>query len=754
ELPGDDRDGTAVAALLLVATRAGGLPLVRDVRPGEERSLYRTSPWELLDERLRACEVALGVVRDDVIPFCAGWLERVAVPLLEAVEDADDASYGVLVDRLRTLVTREVLDAMDVEPRALVWIATERDRDELTAFVAARRFAGPFPTRIANGRVLADLAPLPPALSEVRPAESALVARVSRVLPDRVEITARIRHVEVDAAATATYDGEPADVVPQRDGWLVTVPDENVAELTLTVAGVSRSARVVDVDPHGSGVRWDGVEGADAGVTDVVVDGLSLRVTAAASGVGTLVGPELLTASGDGPWEFRLSSERWATGVRPAPTGGYRFEVDGRPVPVTDTLLDRLPDEIRTDDHRVTLRRGPVGGLVVRLDPPLADDELGPRSQARLQASYAQVSEPLDPRLVYLQSFQGSHVNDHPAAIQRELHRVRPDLIVRWAVADHSAPYPSGTTPVLIRSRDWYDVLARAAHVVTNVDLDRWFVRREGQQVLQTYHGYPSKRMGVDQWRARNFPPSRIAQDLARSSGTWTALLTPQPDANAYYREQYAYDGRILDLGYPRDDVLVTADGTRERTRDLLGAAGRKVLLYAPTWRDDLATNFRAARAEHHLDPVALTEGLGPDWLVLLRGHRFHAPSGSTGAAVLDVTSYPEVNDLILAADAAVLDYSSLRFDFAITGRPAVYLVPDLDRYTGRVRGFLQDYRDTAPGPLVNTTAEVAAELRDLDALADRWREPIATFNARFNALADGHASERVVAAFFADLPG
>jgi CDP-glycerol glycerophosphotransferase len=118
----------------------------------------------------------------------------------------------------------------------------------------------------------------------------------------------------------------------------------------------------------------------------------------------------------------------------------------------------------------------------------------------------------------------------------------------------------------------------------------------------------------------------------------------------------------------------------------------------------------------------------------------------------VDVTSYPDVNDLILAADVAVLDYSSMRFDFALTGRPRVFLVPDLDDYGSRTRGFLWDFGETAPGPWVRYTAEVVAELRDLDALSRRWAEPLAAFNARYNQLQDGHAAERVVAEFFSDL--
>jgi CDP-glycerol glycerophosphotransferase (TagB/SpsB family) len=139
--------------------------------------------------------------------------------------------------------------------------------------------------------------------------------------------------------------------------------------------------------------------------------------------------------------------------------------------------------------------------------------------------------------------------------------------------------------------------------------------------------------------------------------------------------------------------------------------------------------------------------------VILLRGHRFHSPAGH-GAQVIDVTGYPEVNDLILAADAAVLDYSSLRFDFALTGHPMVFLVPDLKHYTEETRGFLYDFADSAPGPLVDSTMEVVEALADLPALEREWSPRISEFNAHYNRLADGRAAERVVAEFFAPLLG
>jgi CDP-glycerol glycerophosphotransferase (TagB/SpsB family) len=564
-------------------------------------------------------------------------------------------------------------------------------------------------------------------------------------------------------------------------------------ELDMQHSGVRRTGRVTELDGHGSAartlsvgdraVRWVWTpEGVRLVVTDeqppaphgavvrrfeTAPGRLVLEVDAPAGATTALLAPgQAVPGTPDGSQRvFELTTDPWKLGPAPAPTGSYRLAVtaDGTELPVTlaEEVCDRLPFNEVDELHRKALWRGPHGGLVLRLDPPLGDQAAGPWSQHQLQRSYRAVSEPLDSRLVYFQSFLGQSPTDHPAAIQAELHRVlgerdQPGVRMLWAVMDSSTRVPDGAEPVLLRSREWYDALARAAWVVTNIELDPWFTRREGQEVLETYHGYPSKAMGLAQWRARGLTPTHQQQMLRRTSGSWNNLLTPIPEMDRHYRETYEFAGRIISQGYPRQDALVAPGHEQRRaaTRERLGIAPhQKAVIYAPTWRDDLATNFRSAQAVLHLSVDRAAQALGPDYVILLRGHRFHSPAGH-GAQVIDVTGYPEVNDLILAADAAVLDYSSLRFDFALTGHPMVFLVPDLKHYTEETRGFLYDFADSAPGPLVDSTMEVVEALADLPALEREWSPRISEFNAHYNRLADGRAAERVVAEFFAPLLG
>lgn len=472
----------------------------------------------------------------------------------------------------------------------------------------------------------------------------------------------------------------------------------------------------------------------------------------------TVVGTIDAAAPGEVRVSFRLVHDRWGLGEAPVPQGIYPVTVvsGGRSsiAPLGENAIDTL--------HQFTVGAAYTSRLMrfgrdcnIELHRPMADDERGPYAQQVLQDWYAATDFPLEEDAVYLQSYVGASATDSQLAIHEELRRTRPELTIYWGVTDTASWVPEGGIPVVLNTREWYRVLGSVKYLCLNIDPERWFSRKPGQKMLQTFHGYPAKSMGLRMWRAKNFTQKRIELELHRTSGEWDLILTPEPAMDEHYRREYDYDGPIHSHGYPRDDVLVSAEATalREETRLRLGIRpDQKAVLYAPTWRDDLATNWRSAEMVQHLDLEAASRALGPDYVLLMRGHRFHAATTATGgeaARFLDVTDYPEINHLILASDAAVLDYSSLRFDFALTQRPMIFLVPDLDTYVGGVRGFLYDYRDSAPGPLVDTADEAVRLLRDFAGLERACAPELARFHEKYNHLQDGESARRVVEAFF-----
>ncbi len=729
----------------------------------------------------------LGPARDELVR----WLLGTSLPeYLDDSEHCDAEAWHSLVATAGALTTMapEVLPLVPADLRVYAWLAARDRRQDVIELGLSRWVSGAsHPTRVEGGRVLAVLpvGDVPTELLAVREAETPLVTRPWRIVEQReglvaVEQTAFIRgvgdqHGQVRALLTLVAPGGERYVCdtatsgdPDVNRWAqephqdhttarlvggaslppATVVDERwQLDVRLQVAEIGRSGcsalerdeprpwRVTDIGLAGGVLHLQG-EGGRGGST-------TLELWAPQ---GDLVVQREVTSPFD--VHIPLEQERWGMEPAPLPSGVYRLTTRDGPLGLGGRAAG--VERQLSATHRLVVEAGP-GAVRLTLGAPLSDDETGAWSQRRLQGWYVSDHGPVDPGLVLLQSYTGQSCTDSPRAIHDALRRLRPDLRLVWAVADRAARVPPGAGAVLIRSRAWYAALATAGYLVTNVDMERWFVKRPGQRLLQTYHGYPSKTMGIAAWKAKNLTPRRIAEQLRRTSATWDLLLTPTPDMDVHYREQYLYDGPIHHRGYPRDDALVgvRADRARIAVRERLGVQDRTVVLYAPTWRDDLATNYRAAAMDRRLDVGAVTEELGERFALLLRGHRFHRRRETGGSQVLDVTDYPEVDDLILAADVAVLDYSSLRFDFALTGRPMLFFVPDLERYESGVRGFLYDFRSSAPGPLLETTGQVVDALRDLGALARDYGAELDRFNAEFNRYQDGAAADRVVDAFF-----
>jgi CDP-glycerol glycerophosphotransferase len=432
------------------------------------------------------------------------------------------------------------------------------------------------------------------------------------------------------------------------------------------------------------------------------------------------------------------------------PAGRYELELvspQGRSLSgALDLFSDGLPQELVGERLAVRLRDG---GSEVRLvvAAPLSAADRSAFGQQRLRtAVYA--GPPVGPRpgTWLLETFRGRSVGDSPGAVGRELLARNRDeqlgLDIGYVVDDPSVAVPEGARAVVRRTREWYDAMGHAAVYVANAGAPYWFEKRPGQLHLQTWHGTPLKRIGEDRGPG-DFSTWRHRRRIAAQAAGWDAMVSPSPYCTEIYRSAFGFEGPVLDIGLPRNDVLVAPDAPllREQVRARLGIEpGQRVVLYAPTWRQYVGV---LDAKPLYLDAERLLRDV-PDAVVLLRGHYNSTRQDDVFAGhprIRDVTRYPDVADLFLAADALVTDYSSVMFDFVLTDRPVVLLVPDLDQYRDVERGFYFDIEAGGPGPLVRSTEEVAAALLAPDAYAARR----ASFRERFCPFDDGGASRRVV---------
>jgi CDP-glycerol glycerophosphotransferase len=350
------------------------------------------------------------------------------------------------------------------------------------------------------------------------------------------------------------------------------------------------------------------------------------------------------------------------------------------------------------------------------------------------------------PKTVLFDSWRGKYA-DNPRAVSEELHRRDPSFRQIWVLEENDPLLPDYVETVVPCTWSHLAWMGRAQYVVSNGGMPIYWRKQPGQRYLQTWHGSPLKKLAFDIEQPQWARAERYLRNFRRDVGSWDMLLSQSSFATEVQRGCFRYEGPILDSGYPRNDLLLSpeAGAAREETRRRLGVEGARVVLYAPTWRDTYTF-------EEDIHLGAIADELGDDTVFLLRAHNHVAKTvaAQPHPRVIDVSRIPDPREIILASDVLIADYSSIIFDFALTGRPILFFTHDIEHYRDELRGMYIDLEAEAPGPMLRTVPELVDALRAVDnGLPGRHREAYDRFVAKHAEFDDGHAAERTVEAFF-----
>ncbi|MEV6654603.1 bifunctional glycosyltransferase family 2 protein/CDP-glycerol:glycerophosphate glycerophosphotransferase [Streptomyces sp. NPDC051219] len=419
-----------------------------------------------------------------------------------------------------------------------------------------------------------------------------------------------------------------------------------------------------------------------------------------------------------------------------------------------------VPMRLRADQHQAvplartlngrefTLTRRSHDRLVLESGSALPADARGAHRQQQLRERYAGLRRtPLRDTVLYC-SFDGRQYSDSPRAVHEELAGRGLPLEHLWTVRDQQVTVPPSARAVALHSAEWYEALARSRWIVTNTQLPEWFERAADQFVVQTWHGTPLKRIGRDLAGSACADAEYIAS-LERRAAQWSVLVSPNRFSTPVLRRAFGYTGDVLECGYPRNDLLHAVDRAKvaAAVRERLAIPdGKRVVLYAPTWREDHPRQGGRYRLDLQLDLTAAERALGDGHVLLVRRHYLVGGTvpGSGQGFVRDVSRYPDAAELLLISDVLVTDYSSLMFDFAHTGRPMLFHTYDLEHYRCTLRGFCFDFEAQAPGPLFAVASGLTEALRSPAAATAGHADAYARFRETFCDFDRGDASVRV----------
>ncbi|MFJ8711624.1 CDP-glycerol glycerophosphotransferase family protein [Streptomyces violaceus] len=373
-------------------------------------------------------------------------------------------------------------------------------------------------------------------------------------------------------------------------------------------------------------------------------------------------------------------------------------------------------------------------------------------SGAALRTWYAaQSKRPLDPQLAVYSATHHRGVSGDPAAIHAKAREIAPHIRGVWVVREDAVDaLPPGIDHVIPGSRRYHEVMARATYWVNNVNWPGTLAKRPGSVHIHTHQGTPLKYMGADLLTKPGARHGFDVPQMLRRADRWDYSLVAGRHAERAWERAYPCYFASLRTGSPRNDVLVGAGPERgPEVRERLGIpAGHTVVLYAPTRRD-----YRKGGHVDRFDLARFAEDLGPGHTLVVRLHPSLAGGVARGlgladlhrrGVVVDATDEPHVEDVLLASDALVTDYSALMFDYALLDRPIVVHADDWGAFAAS-RGAYFDITADAPGHVSRSYRELAwlfASGTWQDREAERLR---AGFRERYCEFEDGRAAERVV---------
>ncbi|WP_010648261.1 CDP-glycerol glycerophosphotransferase family protein [Oceanobacillus massiliensis] len=366
---------------------------------------------------------------------------------------------------------------------------------------------------------------------------------------------------------------------------------------------------------------------------------------------------------------------------------------------------------------------------------------------------------PVRKRSVIFESFLGKQYSDSPRAIYEYMLDNPLGYDMYWSVdRRHIKHFKSKDVKTIRRfSIKWLLLMARAEYWVTNSRLPLWIPKPKHTTYVQTWHGTPLKRLAADMDEV-HMPGTntvKYKKNFLKEASKWDYLVSPNAYSTEIFKRAFEFDRKIIESGYPRNDFLINSN-KEKMINDIKKLSNlpldKKVILYAPTWRDNQFYAKGKYKFDLQMDIERMREELGEEYIIVLRLHYLVAENlDLTGfeGFVYDFSFHEDIRELYLIADLLITDYSSVFFDYANLKRPMLFYVYDIEDYRDNLRGFYFDFESKAPGPLVKTTDEIISTVKEIDNQGFHPIEITEAFYNKFCYLEDGNASKRVVEEVF-----
>jgi len=356
--------------------------------------------------------------------------------------------------------------------------------------------------------------------------------------------------------------------------------------------------------------------------------------------------------------------------------------------------------------------------------------------------------------IILFEVFMGRNYSDSEKAVYQYLLSKNANYKYIWAFKNpenYSYLQSNSTIVVKYGSKEHYKYYSKAKYWISNSRINEAIIKKKKQVYIQTWHGTPLKKLGYDikivGGNAMNTIHD-IRKKYSSDSKRYDYMISPSSFCTEKFMSAFNLKNKkiIEEIGYPRNDFLINY---KKRDINIIKKKlniniKKKVILYAPTWRDNQHMSGIGYTYTPPLSFDKLREKFGKDYIILFRAHYFVANEFDFKKYknfVYDVSKYDDVNELYIISDVLITDYSSVFFDYSILKKPIIFYMYDLENYQNKLRDFYIKL-DELPGKIVEKEESLITEIENIQNFQydDRYKQ----FNSKYSYLEDGKSSERL----------
>lgn len=371
----------------------------------------------------------------------------------------------------------------------------------------------------------------------------------------------------------------------------------------------------------------------------------------------------------------------------------------------------------------------------------------------------------VDSKTVLFETFGGRSYACSPKAIYERMLTMPEfeDYTFVWVFNDinsHKIKQDKRLVVVKTKSKDYYKYYSTAKYWIVNSIVQDGITKKKGQVYVQCWHGTPLKRLRCDievNGAALN-TVKEIKKKNDKDAKRFDYFLSPsafctEKFISAFNLKKLGKENIIIEAGYPRNEYLFNHNNEDVvRLKEELGIPqNKKVILYAPTFRDNQHTSGLGYTYNLNIDFDRLKEKLEKDYVILFRTHYFIANAFNFEkykGFIYNMSNHDDVNECYIISDVIITDYSSVFFDFANLKRPMLFYMYDLEEYKGKLRDFYLDLNEL-PGPIVETQEQLEQEILNLKDYDQKYSAKYNEFTSKFNYLDSGNCSKDVIQKIF-----